>query len=87
MDGCVDPARVYVAGMSLGGGMANVVACTMAEKSAALATVAGAYGPNWGDPYKPTRPVPVIAFHGLIDPHRPLCRRSDRGPRQPEWQP
>jgi polyhydroxybutyrate depolymerase len=67
-DPCVDPARIYSVGISMGGAMANVVACRMADRIAALATVSGLYGPNWGDPCQPVRSVPVIAFHGLIDP-------------------
>lgn len=67
-DLCVDPARIYATGMSLGGGMANVVGCRLADLVAAIAPVSGVYGPNWGGTCRPARPVPVIAFHGTLDP-------------------
>jgi polyhydroxybutyrate depolymerase len=65
---CFDTRRVYATGVSMGGGMANIVGCRLAARIAAIAPVSGVYGPNWGDPCKPSRPVPVVAFHGLIDP-------------------
>jgi polyhydroxybutyrate depolymerase len=67
-DPCVDAARIYVAGISMGGAMANVVGCRLADEVAAIASVSGLYGPNWGGQCTPARPVPVIAFHGVEDP-------------------
>jgi polyhydroxybutyrate depolymerase len=61
----IDPGRVYATGISNGGGMADRVACTMADVIAAIAPVAGAYN-FWRDCH-PSRPVPVLAFHGLDD--------------------
>src|SRR5579862_4376500 len=37
---CVDPARVYATGMSDGGAMTSVLACTLSDKIAAFAAVA-----------------------------------------------
>jgi polyhydroxybutyrate depolymerase len=51
--------------MSNGGGMANRMACEMSDVIAAIGTVSGAY-PVWNN-YRPTRPVPVVAFHGTAD--------------------
>ncbi|GAB4440338.1 MAG: PHB depolymerase family esterase [Anaerolineae bacterium] len=62
----IDPARIYVTGMSNGGGMANRLGCDMADVFAAIAPVAGAYA--LADQCAPARPVPVIAFHGADDP-------------------
>ena len=63
----IDRSRVYVNGMSNGGGMCHLLGCEVGNRLAALGGVAGAYlyrrrteqaGP----------PVPVIAFHGVDDP-------------------
>ncbi len=64
---CVDDARIFVNGLSNGGGMSNRLACEMADRIAAIGTVAGAYSPIPGG-CNPTRPIPVIAFHGDADP-------------------
>lgn len=61
----VDRARVYAAGMSNGGGMAARLGCDAADLVAAVGAVAGAYN---SAACSPTRPVPVIAFHGTADP-------------------
>jgi polyhydroxybutyrate depolymerase len=61
---CVDPARVYVTGMSNGALMTSRVACEYADRVAAAAPVAGITDPAG---CHPARPVPVIAFHGTDD--------------------
>jgi polyhydroxybutyrate depolymerase len=66
-NGCADPARVYATGMSLGAAMSNVLGCRLADRIAAIGPVSGPYGPGWEGSCTPTRPVPVIAFHGVID--------------------
>ena len=67
----IDPARIYVNGMSMGGGMAHVAACFLADRIAAFGGVAGAYAFPSGQ-CQPSRPVPFIAFHGTADPIIPL---------------
>ncbi len=67
-DLCVDPTRMFATGMSLGGGMSNLIGCRFAKRIAAIAPVSGVYGPNWGGDCVPDRTVPVIAFHGKLDP-------------------
>lgn len=62
---CVDTARVYATGLSMGAMMASTVACTMADRFAAIAPVAGVVLP---EPCDPARPVPVLAVHGTADP-------------------
>lgn len=62
----IDPGRIYVNGMSNGGGMTDLLACELSERIAAVGGVAGAYlYPR--DACNPSRPVPVIAFHGQED--------------------
>ncbi len=58
---CIDDGRVYAAGFSNGGGMAQRMACTMPDVFAAIGIVAGTY-------VACTAPVPLIAFHGNADP-------------------
>ena len=65
---CVDSRRVYVAGYSNGAFMASALACSDASKIAAVATVAGIEATT---NCKPSRHVPVIAFHGTADPFVP----------------
>jgi polyhydroxybutyrate depolymerase len=62
---CVDTNRVYAAGYSDGAFMASAVACAYADRLAAVAPVAGIRDIKG---CKPTRAVPVIAFHGTKDP-------------------
>lgn len=68
----IDPARIYANGLSNGGGMADMLACTLSDRIAAVGGVAGAYlfPPKL---CRPTRPVPVIAFHGTADPIVPYA--------------
>lgn len=67
---CVDVHHVYVAGFSLGGGMAYRIACTLTNQIAAVATVSGAYYPIPGG-CQPSRPLPVIEIHGQADNEAP----------------
>lgn len=68
----IDPARIYVNGMSNGGGMTIVLACHLADRLAAVGSVAGAYSyPS--DLCTPSRPIPLIAFHGTTDPTIPYA--------------
>jgi polyhydroxybutyrate depolymerase len=62
---CVDPARVFITGISNGAIMAYRMACEAADKVAAIAPVAGA--PMTTSPCRPSRPVPTIVFHGTAD--------------------
>jgi polyhydroxybutyrate depolymerase len=62
---CIDTSRVYAAGLSNGAFMSSALACARAERFAAVAPVAGVLHPEGCEP---TRPVPVLAFHGTADP-------------------
>jgi polyhydroxybutyrate depolymerase len=65
---CVDQRRVFFAGYSNGAFMASYLACQDASRIAAVATIAGIQAPP---SCHPSRPVPVIAFHGTADPFVP----------------
>ena len=60
---CVDPERVYLAGFSNGGMMANRVACALGERVAAVASVAG---PLVNDCVLET-PMAALHIHGTAD--------------------
>ena len=62
----IDPARIYVNGLSNGGGMAFVVSCTLSDRIAAIGAVAAAQSLPWTW-CKDERPIPMIAFHGTQD--------------------
>ena len=61
----IDPNRIYVDGMSNGGGMAFALSCKLTDRIAAVGAVAAAQEESWncGDP----KPVSTIAFHGTAD--------------------
>lgn len=86
----VDPARIYVNGLSNGGGMSNLLACRLADRIAAMGGVAGAYAAPEGG-CQPARPVPIIAFHGTDDRIVPYAGGAAGGPRSfvfpavPDW--
>ncbi len=61
----IDRKRIYATGISNGGGMADRLGCQMADIIAAIAPDSGAY--NFWQDCDPSRPVPVLAFHGLDD--------------------
>lgn len=62
----LDPARIYVNGLSNGGGMSYELSCFLSERIAAIGSVAGAYLLPV-DQCHPSRPVPAILFHGTAD--------------------
>jgi polyhydroxybutyrate depolymerase len=61
-----DRSRVYVNGFSNGGGMTVRIGCEAADTVAAIGSVAGAVVEM--ENCSPSRPVPVITFHGTADP-------------------
>lgn len=73
---CIDPARVYAAGKSNGGGFTGLLACDSkaTERIAAFAPVAGAFYLDEKTqelpPCKPTKSretIPILEFHGWKD--------------------
>jgi polyhydroxybutyrate depolymerase len=61
---CVDTDRIFVTGLSNGAFLTSAVACRYADRIAAAAPVAGIRDIDGCDP---SRPVPVVAFHGTAD--------------------
>ncbi len=62
----IDLNRIYANGLSNGGGMSLALACTLSDRIAAIGSVVGAYFYPL-EACQQTRPVPMIAFHGLAD--------------------
>ncbi len=79
---CVDNQRIYVNGLSNGGGMSHRIACELADQVAAIGGVAGAYDRQ---PCQPSRPIPVIAFHGTADRIVPYAGNASTLPPVEEW--
>ena len=63
----INTDRVYSCGMSQGGYMSFVLACSMYDRIAAIASVAGSMAPGLSVVCAPTRPVPVMMIHGTAD--------------------
>lgn len=76
---CVDPRRVFCVGYSRGARFCVRVASELPWLVAAIATVSGIRYPFKNNA---TRPVPIIAFHGVRDP---LNKYRGGGP--PYWGP
>ncbi len=62
---CIDTSRIYATGLSDGALMTSLLACTMANRFAAFAPVAGIV---MDSPCHPGRRIPILAFHGTADP-------------------
>jgi polyhydroxybutyrate depolymerase len=61
---CVDTRRIFMTGYSNGAFVSSVFACDHADRIAAVAPVAGIRNvPGCA----PSRPMPVITFHGIAD--------------------
>jgi polyhydroxybutyrate depolymerase len=69
---CIDARRVYLVGISNGGGMASVLGCDQSRRFAAMVLFAPAVG-DIGDCH-PARPVPVLEVHGTADPIVPYAQ-------------
>jgi polyhydroxybutyrate depolymerase len=63
----VDPARVFTAGISNGGFMAQRLACDHADRIAAIASVGATLPKALADRCRPSRPVPALFIHGTQD--------------------
>jgi len=61
---CLDERRVYAAGLSYGAFMTSLVTCSLSDRFAAAAPVAGIRLP---DPCPQGRDVPIVTFHGTDD--------------------
>jgi polyhydroxybutyrate depolymerase len=64
---CIDPKRVYATGVSMGGGMAYVLACHAADLFAGVAPSAFDLVQEDVASCLPARPITVISFRGSAD--------------------
>jgi polyhydroxybutyrate depolymerase len=85
----IDLSRIYVNGLSNGGGMTFLLGCELADRIAATGTVAGAFVLPM-EQCAASRPMPLIAFHGTADPIVPFQGGPSRGfdlpfPYIPQW--
>ena len=63
----IDPARIYVVGMSNGATMAGRLAWEHAERIAAVAQVAGTVAAEIAAQHDPATPLPLLEIHGTRD--------------------
>jgi polyhydroxybutyrate depolymerase len=63
---CIDPRRVYLTGISNGGGMANLLACRFPGRFAGAVLFAPAVS-GIGS-CRPPRPISMLEIHGSADP-------------------
>jgi polyhydroxybutyrate depolymerase len=61
---CIDERRVFVTGYSNGAMVASTLACIAADRIAAIAPVSGLRDPA---NCHPSRPIPIVTFHGTAD--------------------
>jgi polyhydroxybutyrate depolymerase len=61
---CIDRRRVYATGMSNGGFLASLLGCQLADRLAAVASVAGALDL---EDCRPARPMPILLIYGSAD--------------------
>lgn len=66
--GRVDPARVFVAGISNGGFMALRLACDATARFAGVAAVTAQLTEYLSTRCRPSRPIPVLLLNGTDDP-------------------
>ncbi len=64
----IDLNRVYSCGMSNGGFMSYRLACELNDKIAAIASVTGSMTDSIEYYCTPSRPFPILHFHGTADP-------------------
>jgi polyhydroxybutyrate depolymerase len=61
---CIDTAQVFSVGMSNGAQMSSLLACRLPDRITAIAPISGV---EFNEPCDGA-PVPVMAFHGVMDP-------------------
>ncbi|HEX4934505.1 MAG TPA: PHB depolymerase family esterase, partial [Gemmatimonadaceae bacterium] len=78
----VDPARIYVTGMSNGAMMAHRIGIALSHRIAAIAPVVGAL---FGDEPAPAHPVSAIVFNGMRDRSVPYDGGRGHGVGRRAW--
>jgi len=76
----VDRARVYATGLSNGGALAHLLACSAADTFAAVAPVSFPLPVAPPDGCRPVRGIPVVHFHGTKDTTVPFSTPSALAP-------
>jgi poly(3-hydroxybutyrate) depolymerase len=71
--GCIDLQRVYAAGVSAGGGLAQQLACQAADKFAAVLTRDWDLLEENSADCKPARPIALLALRSRDDPRLPYA--------------
>ncbi len=61
---CIDTSKVFSMGMSNGAQLSSLLGCRLPDRFAAIGPIAGV---EFHEPCD-GRPVPIMAFHGLVDP-------------------
>jgi len=75
---CIDPHRIYAAGISNGAGMVALLGCALSNELAAIAPVSGIYD---GQPScRIRRPVSILEIHGIADQIAPYFGTLGRAP-------
>jgi polyhydroxybutyrate depolymerase len=69
--GISDPKRIYLAGRSLGGAIALLMACADARTFAAMAMLISAMPEETGEVCRPAQPLPVLLMNVAGDPMVP----------------
>jgi polyhydroxybutyrate depolymerase len=64
----IAPGKVYACGMSNGGFFSYWLACNLADRIAAVASVTGSFSPAMLEDCNPSRQVPIMEVHGTADP-------------------
>ncbi len=72
--GRVDPSRIYVTGLSMGGYGTWYAGAQAKELFAAIAPICGGGDPGWADRYQG---LPIWAFHGSDDRAVPVARSRE----------
>jgi polyhydroxybutyrate depolymerase len=80
----VNESRIYATGFSNGGMMSYLLGCRLSDRIAAIAPVSGALTV---DDCSPSRPVPLITFHGTTDAGVPYEGGVSSNPANPEGPP
>jgi polyhydroxybutyrate depolymerase len=65
-DLCLDAKRIYAAGFSNGGGFVMTIACRLANRVAAVLSIAGYFFEPTGGCH-PQRPISILEVHGAAD--------------------
>lgn len=78
----IDKGHVYATGISNGAMMTYTLSCEMSDRLAAIAPISGTLMTR-GLQCRPSKPVPVIHFHGTADQNVPIAGGRGEDSKQP----